>query len=109
MYYTYQLIKIPTANSQIALVLIHARAEVANISGASTVLDGGVCSAALPQTGIHGLGRSGGSSLLGFDGSAGGAATSEEAADGVSDGGTDGDTTKTDKKISIVQTSNSEN
>jgi len=82
------LVKVPTADTDVALVLVHASAEAAGIVGASGVLVLRLVGAALPQTLVHGLG---GSSLLGLSGGAG-ATAREEATDGVADGGTDSDT-----------------
>jgi hypothetical protein len=87
---TYQLVKVPTADTDVALVLVHASAEAAGIVGASGVLVLRLVGAALPQTLVHGLG---GSSLLGLSGGAG-ATAREEATDGVADGGTDSDTAR---------------
>lgn len=84
----FQLVQVPTANSQITLILIHAVPEVADISRASTVLCRVICSrATLPQAAVHGLGR--GRSLLRLSGSAGRRTAREKASDGVSDRGTD--------------------
>lgn len=87
---TYQLIKIPSADGQITLVLIHAAAEVAHVRSTSGVLDRRAVRAALPQAVVHGLGLRGRSSGLRLGRGAGAAA--EEAADGVADGGADCDT-----------------
>jgi len=80
-----ELVKVPAANGQVALVLVHAAPEVADIlcaNAGSLVL------------GVHGglavLGL--GERLVGRRSCAGPAA--EPAADGVADGGTDSDTTR---------------
>ena len=78
-----ELVKVPTADGQVALVLVHAAPEVGDVLRAhagSLVL------------GVHGglavLGL--GERLVGRRSGAG--ATAEPAADGVTDGGTDSDT-----------------
>ena len=88
--YTYQLVKVPTANTQVTLVLIHASAEVADINLTGRVLVRGLGSVALVKTVVHSLGLNRGG-LLGLSGGAG--ATAEEATDGMADGGTDSNTT----------------
>lgn len=87
---TYKLVQVPSANAEVALVLVHALAEVANVRLAGRVAIGAVGGVALPQSGVHGLGL-GGSCLLGLGGGTGTAA--EETTDGVADGGADCDTT----------------
>ena len=82
---TYQLVHVPSADTHVALVLVHALAEVADVSGTGRVLPRLVGGAALPQTVVHGLGFGRGSSLLGLSGGAG-TATAEETADSVADG-----------------------
>lgn len=71
-----------------AIVLVHAVAEITDVVGASRVLVLLLVGAALPQTVVHGLGGSG---LLRLSGGTG-ATTGEETTDGVADGGTDSDT-----------------
>lgn len=80
-----QLIQIPPADGQRALVLVHAPPEVANVGGAGA---GAVVLLRRVVVGRH-------ARLLGVGGRRrlGGAAAAEEAADGVADGGADGDTT----------------
>lgn len=84
---TYQLVKVPSANGHVTLVVIHALAEVADVSFAGGSLPGAVRCAALPETVVHRLGlcRRG---LLGLGRSAG-AAAGEKTTYGVADGGTD--------------------
>lgn len=88
---TYQLVHVPTTDADVAIVLIHAVAEVTNVGLTGRVLPGLVGSTALPETAVHTL-RLGRRSLLGLSGSAG-ATTAEEATDGVADRGADCDTT----------------
>jgi hypothetical protein len=81
-----QLIQIPPANRQIALVLVHALAEIADVLGADL---GRVV------VGVHGVLAVGGlrDGLAGLGGGSGrGGPAAEEAADGVADGGADCDT-----------------
>lgn len=87
---TYQLIHIPSANTHVTLVVIHALAEVADIGLTGGVLPGAVGCAALPQSVVHGLGV-GRSGLLRLSGSIGPSA--KKTTDSMSDGGTDCDTT----------------
>lgn len=87
---TYQLIQVPSANAHITPVVIHALAEVANVSRTGRVLVGGVGGVALPQAAVHGLGVCRGG-LLRLSRSA--RASGEETTDGVADRGTDCDTT----------------
>ena len=72
-------------------MVIHALAEVADIGLTGGILPGAVSCAALPQSVVHGLGVGRGSGLLRLSGSTGSSA--EKATDGMSDGGTDCDTT----------------
>lgn len=95
---TYQLVHVPTTDADVAVVLIHAVAEVTNISLTGGVLPGLVGGAALPETAVHTLRLGRGSSLLGLSGGAG-ATTAEEATDGVADGGTDCDTTTDQERV----------
>lgn len=90
---TYQLVKVPSANGHVALVLIQALAEVADVGLASRSLPRAVGGTALPQSVVHRLSLSG-SSLLSLSRGTAGGTTAEKAADGVSDRGTDGDTTR---------------
>lgn len=83
---TYQLVKVPSANGHVALVVIHALAEVADVSFAGRGLPGAVRCAALPETVVHRLGFCRGR-LLGLGRSAG-AAAGEKTTDSVADGGT---------------------
>lgn len=85
---SYQLVQVPSTDGQVALVVIHALAEVLHIRLAGRVLPG---VAALVQVVVHRLGL-GSRSLLGLGRGAAGA-TGEEAADGVADGGTNCNTT----------------
>lgn len=79
-----QLIQIPSTDVQAALVVIHALPEVANLGLASTALLGRVVGLVLLcEVGVLGL-------LLGRCGGA----AAEPASDGVADGGTYCDTTK---------------
>jgi hypothetical protein len=84
-----KLVKVPAANAHVALVLVHAVAEVADINLTGGVLVRGLGGVALVETVVHGLGLN--RSLLGLSGSAG--ATAEEATDSVANGGTDSNTT----------------
>lgn len=84
---TYQLVQVPTADADVALVLIHALAEVADVVRAGGVLVLLLVGTALPQTVVHGLGV-GGSLLLGLSGGTGTTAA-EKTANGVADGGAD--------------------
>lgn len=86
-----ELIQVPSTDTQVALVVVHALAEVLRVGGAGRVLPGRRGVVALVQTIVHGL-RWG--CLLSR--SAAGAAT-EEAPDGVADGGTDSDTARRKK------------
>ena len=88
---TYQLIQVPPADTHVTLVVVHALAEVLDISPTGGVLIGVVGCAALPQSVVHGLGVGRRSGLLRL--SRGTGASAEKATDGVSDGGTDSDTT----------------
>lgn len=88
----FQLVKVPSANSHVALVLIQALAEVANVGLASRSLPRAVGGTALPQSIVHRLSLSGRRSLLGLSGGTAGGTTAEQAADGVSDRGTNCDT-----------------
>jgi hypothetical protein len=90
--YTYQLIQVPAADGHVALVVIHALAEVTDVSLAGRVLPRAVCGTALPQTVVHRLGLGRGSLLLRLSGSAG-ATAREEPTDGVADGRTNSYTT----------------
>jgi len=67
---TYQLVQVPTTDANVALVLIHALAEVADVVCASGVLILLLVGTALPQAAVHGLGL-GRSLLLGLGGGAG--------------------------------------
>lgn len=78
-----ELVKVPTADSQRALVLIHASSEVGNVGLASPwalVVLGLSIGVVVSQRRLL---------LLGWSG---GAAAAEEATDGVTDGGSDCDT-----------------
>lgn len=88
---TYQLIQVPSANTHVTLMVIHALAEVLDIGPTGGVLIGVVGCAALPQSVVHGLGVSRGSGLLRLSRSTGPSA--EKATDGMSDRGTNCDTT----------------
>lgn len=89
-----ELIKVPATDAHVALVLIHAVAEVANIDLACGVLERGLGSGiALVEAVVHGLGRG---SLLGLGRGAG---TTEEATDGVTDGRTNSDTTISERML----------
>ena len=61
---TYKLIQVPSANTHVTLMVIHALAEVLDIGPTGGVLIGVVGCAALPQSVVHGLGVSRGSGLL---------------------------------------------
>lgn len=93
---TYQLIHVPTTDRHITLVVIHAPAEVADVSLAGRVLPGLLGSVALPQTVVHGLVLSG-SSLLG-GGGVGARAPTQGVADTGSSDVTGSDTTTAQAK-----------
>ncbi len=84
---TYQLVKVPSANGHVTLVVIHALAEVADVSFAGGSLPGAVRCAALPEAVVHGLGLCRGGLLV--LGRSARAAAREKPTDGVADGGTD--------------------
>jgi hypothetical protein len=86
-----ELIEVPAANVQTALILIHAATEVGDVrlAGSGSLVAVGCVGAVVCRVG-HGLGR-----LLGRSR---GAAT-EEAADCVTDRGTDGDTAVVDMSV----------
>lgn len=86
-----ELIKVPAADANVALVLIHAAAEVANIDLTCWGLERGLrAGVALVEAVVHGLGRG---SLLGLGRGAG--TTAEEATDGV----TNSDTTISERML----------
>lgn len=93
-----ELIKVPAADVQATLVLVHAIREVLDISLAHLGLRRRVA-VALVETLVHALRRSHGL-LLGLR-RLGAGATEEHVANGVTDGGTDSDTTV--KIILLVQ------
>ncbi len=87
---TYQLIQVPPANGQAALVLIHAPTEVLHIHLAWRT--------AVLRV-VHS--RAGAVGLLGFGGC--GRRAAEHAADGMTDGGADGDATiDDDSHVSVL-------
>ena len=79
-----QLIQVPSANRQATLVLVHAGAELLDVSRARARRLH-LCGALVLLCEFGVLGRS--------LGGCGGRAAAEEAADGVADGGSDCDTT----------------
>jgi hypothetical protein len=89
---TYQLIHVPTTDRHITLVLVHAPAEVTDISLAGRVLPRLLGCISRPQTVVHSLVLSG-SSLLGRSGVGAGA-----PAQSVGDTGS-GDVTGSDTTI----------
>lgn len=86
-----QLIQVPSADAHVALVVVHALAEILHVGGARRVFPRGRVLAGV-ETVVHGLG--GGSIvLLGLLLSRSAGTAREESADGVADGRTDCDTT----------------
>jgi hypothetical protein len=101
---TYQLIHVPTTDGHITLVLVHAPAEVADISLAGRVLPrllGGIAS---PQTVVHSLVLSGSSLLSLGGGSVGARAPAQSVGDTGSGDVTGSDTTMREKRKTTLAT-----